>query len=409
MQNSQPALIAAFPHSAAMPLPPAGTAVGRDWLASYELTDSEVSREHLLIERRGSQLQIRDCGSTNGTWLDGEPLERRRDYPLVDGSVLRLGRTLLVYRQALAGPLRPSQPLAGLVGPFGLRTLADSLAGIVRQGVVNVLIIGETGTGKEFTARHVAACFDRSEPYAAVNAAGVAASVFESQLFGHVAGAFSDAKQASPGIVLGHQGGTVFLDEIGELPLALQAKLLRLLENREVFPVGAVRPTKADVLLVAATNRALAEMVETGQFRRDLHARLAAAELKLPPLRERVEDLFAIARAIMPRWNIDLAPESGRVEVEAVERLMLESWPSNVRELAATIRKSIALDPEGCLSQWSVEKILGPRPSLRPRQLTATQVAEVLAATGGNKQQAAQRLGVTRAKLRRFLDKQKSQ
>src|SRR6185437_15841791 len=167
--------------------------------------------------------------------------------------------------------------------------------------------------GKELVARAAASALGHATPYAAVNVAGVARGVFESQMFGHVAGAFSDARTAAPGIVVAHEGGTLFLDEIGELDMDLQAKLLRLLENREVLPVGAQRATRVDVLVVAATNRDLEEMVARGTFRRDLFARLAMARVRLPALRERCEDVFAVAGELARRAGGDLAAE--RVEV----------------------------------------------------------------------------------------------
>src|SRR6185312_9661983 len=188
-----------------------------------------------------------------------------------------------------------------LVGPYGLRAVAQPLEGLPRSRPGNVLVEGETGAGKELLARAAAAALGRASPFAAVNVAGLARGVFESQMFGHVAGAFSDARGASPGIVAAHEGGTLFLDEIGELDLDLQAKLLRLLENREVLPVGAQRPVRVDVLVVAATNRDLQVMVERGGFRRDLYARLAMARIHLPALRERREDLVAVAAELARR------------------------------------------------------------------------------------------------------------
>ena len=249
--------MAAFPRPAALAVPDSGAVIGRAWLGENGLADTEVSGQHLRVDRRGGVLRVADAGSRNGTWVNGARLGPRDLVTLDDGAVVRVGRTLLVYRAELPGSFDPSPPVGGLVGPYGLRTVTEPLRGLARTRPGNVLVEGETGTGKELVARAAAAALGRATPFAAVNVAGLARGVFESQLFGHVAGAFSDARTASPGIVVAHEGGALFLDEIGELDLDLQVKLLRLLENREVLPVGAQRPVKVDIAVIAATNRDL--------------------------------------------------------------------------------------------------------------------------------------------------------
>ena len=380
-----------------------GTPVGRRWLADAGLADAEVSGKHLQFSRQSNKLMVEDVGSRNGSWLDAVPLEEPQ--PLHDGAVLRLGGTLLVYRQAFDGDFEPSARIGELVGPFGLRKVALAFDAFSRNPPRNVLIEGETGTGKELAARAVAATLGRAEPYVAVNVASVPAGVFEAQLFGHTAGAFSDARTASAGTIVAHNSGAVFLDELGELPLDLQPKLLRLLENREVQPVGADRPTQVDVLLIAATNRDLQSRAHEGQFRLDLFARLALSRVTLPPLRDRAEDVFAIAQAVAE----DLDPE--QCEVEAVERMMLDSWPSNVRGVQALFGELSAIDPGSSLNLWAVEQVLGSRkrsPSIAPAQsvtLSAEVVRATIEACGGNETKAARELGVSRGKLRRFLSK----
>ncbi|HHH27767.1 MAG TPA: FHA domain-containing protein, partial [Polyangiaceae bacterium] len=252
------ALVCAFPSSVAVATPDSGTVIGRRWLAANGLADREVSGEHLRLDRRGGALSVTDLGSRNGTWINGHAIDAGAPVPLEDGDVVRLGQTLFVVREQLVGDLDAAPPIGELVGPYGLRELAAELEGLARQKPSTVLIEGETGTGKELCARAVAVVLGRDERYGAVNVAGVAAGVFESQLFGHVAGAFSGShKSGAEGVIAAHDKGTVFLDEIGELPMDLQAKLLRLLDNREILPVGADRPRTVDVLLVAATNRSL--------------------------------------------------------------------------------------------------------------------------------------------------------
>lgn len=395
----RPALVCAFPRPVALGLPDSGTIIGRTWLANHGLADSEVSGAHLRIDRAGGVLRVADAGSRNGTWVNGVRLAPRDLTPLDHGAVLRIGRTLLVFREALLGSFDPAPPVGDLVGPYGLRGVTLALTSLARSQPTNVLIEGETGVGKELVARATAVALGRADPFAAVNAAGVARGVFESQMFGHVAGAFSDARVAAPGIVVAHDGGTLFLDEIGELELDLQAKLLRLLENREVLPVGAHRAVKVDVLMVAATNRSLEEMVERGTFRRDLFARLAMARIPVPPLRERCEDLFALAGALMNRAGSPLPTDV--VEVEALERLLLQPWVGNVRELTAVLAAVRRLDPEPGLRLWAVEEVLGEGPGNKSA-LTQEIVDAALEASGGNATAAADRLGVSRGKLLRF-------
>jgi DNA-binding NtrC family response regulator len=388
----------------ALALPDSGTVIGRAWLAERGLADTEVSGAHARIDRAGGALRVADAGSRNGTWVNGSRLAPRDLTPIEPGSVLRLGRTIFVYREELQGSFEPAPSVGGLVGPYGLRGVAFPVAGLAQRHALNVLIEGETGVGKELVARATAAALGRATPFAAVNVAGVARGVFESQMFGHVAGAFSDARSAAPGIVVAHDGGTLFLDEIGELDLDLQAKLLRLLENREVLPVGAQRPVQVNVVVIAATNRSLEDMVERGTFRRDLFARLAMARIEVPALRDRCEDLFAVAAELARRAGSALAEET--VEVEAIERLLLEPWPGNVRELDAALAAVRRVDPAPGLRLWALDEVLGASTGSKTA-LTEEMVEAAVTAAGGNVTAAATSLGISRGKLLRYRKRAK--
>ena len=403
-RQKRAALVCAFPRSVALALPDSGTVIGRSWLAARGLADTEVSGAHLRIDRAGGALRVADAGSRNGTFVHGSRLAPRDLVPLDDGAVVRLGRTIFVYREALSGSFEPEPPAFGLAGPFGLRKVNESVTSLSRSRPSNVLIEGETGAGKELVARAVASSLGRETPFAAVNVAGIARSVFESQMFGHVAGAFSDAKSAAPGVVAAHAGGTLFLDEIGELDLDLQAKLLRLLENREVLPVGSSKPVRVDVLVVAATHRSLEEMVDEGTFRRDLFARLAMARVFVPALRDRPEDVFAVARELARRAGGALSADD--VEVEAIERLMLAPWPGNVRELDAALAAARRVDPEPGLRMWAIEEVMGEAGNYKVA-LTEEMVEKAVEAAGGNVTAAAAKLGVSRGKLVRFRKRAK--
>jgi MoxR-like ATPase len=394
-----PALICAFPTPRAIALLASSVTVGRSWLAQHGVTDTEISSEHLLLAARGGRIEIADAGSRNGTWVNGARLSPKDSTPLEEGAVVRIGRTVFVYRSQLRGEYEPSPPLGQLVGAFGLRGVASSLSSFSQHPPNNVLIEGETGVGKELVAQAAATYLGRSKPFAAVNVASIASGVFESQLFGHVAGAFSDARSATPGVLTAHSGGSVFLDEIGELGLDAQVKLLRVLENREILPVGASRPVTVDVLIIAATNRDLDELVQQDRFRRDLLARLSKARIHVPALRDRAEDLFGLASALSKRDGFSFEPE--QVEVEAVERLMLHDWPSNVRELDALLAAARRSDPKPGLRLWTVNEILGEAATPRGT-LTSELVEAAIAKANGNVSAAADSLGVSRGKLLRF-------
>lgn len=321
--------------------------------------------------------------------------------PLADGAILVLGKTILVFREAFDLPFTPQPPIGGLVGPFGLRGVRARLDALASHPVSNVLLQGETGTGKELLAREVGRVLRRPEKrYVAVNITGFSREVFEGNLFGWERGAFSGSVQASPGLVREHDGGAVFLDEIGDLPLDLQPKLLRLLENRELLSVGATRPSKVDVAIIAATNRDLDEMVRTGAFRQDLLARFIA-RIELPSLRDRPEDLFAIVEAL---WNRRHGPLDRKlVRVEAIERLMFQEWPGNVRDLDRLVA---SINPAEGLKLWTVDPALGPgAASAAAPILTPESIARALADGNGNESEAARRLGVDRARLRRAREK----
>ena len=401
----RPVFVAAFPESRALAIPNGDLVLNRRYLREQGITDGEISSQHALVTRKGGRVVVKDVGSRNGTFVDGQALAGDEERELEDGSILRLGRTLLVLRKAFDGPLDPYPPFGRYAAPWGLRTMRVFVDGILRSQARNILIEGETGTGKELVAEAVAEALGRGGRYAAVNVSGFPKGVFEAQLFGHVAGAFSDARTAAPGVIRAHDGGAVFLDEIGELPLELQPKLLRLLENREVVPVGASAPVTVDVLLLAATNQPLDERVQGGTFRRDLLARFLSSRLEVPRLADRPEDLFAVAAALASADPARGGLEADGVEVEALERLMLERWPDNARGLDAILRRAAALDPAPGLRSWTVERLLGPLEPASPEELSEEQVARVLEAVGGNEREAARRLGVSRGKLRRFRGK----
>ncbi|MFP2905595.1 sigma-54 interaction domain-containing protein, partial [Pyxidicoccus sp. 3LFB2] len=208
-----------------------------------------------------------------------------------------------------------------------------------------VIVTGESGSGKELVARAIHTLSTRAQrPYVAFNCAAVPRELFEGQLFGHRRGAYTGASTDHPGVIRAAHGGTLFLDEIGELPLEVQPKLLRFLENGEVFPLGEIRPVEVDVRVVAATHRDLAQLVREGRFREDLYYRLQVVPVRVPPLRERREDVVALARHFVRL----LTPEGQappQLGPDALAALVAHPWPGNVRELRNVIERSMAYAP----------------------------------------------------------------
>jgi two-component system NtrC family response regulator len=259
-------------------------------------------------------------------------------YDYLTKPVAKLDLRRLVARAIEHGRLRSENRrlrgvVAGQLRPLGQsRAWTEVIQTIERVATseATILLTGESGTGKEVLARHIHGCSERNDgPFVAINCAALPPSLLESELFGHTKGAFTGADRARSGRFQQADGGTLLLDEVGELPLELQAKLLRALQEREVDPIGAQRPVKVDVRLVAATNAELRQRVDEGAFRADLYYRLAVLPIRVPPLRERPGD----APVLFAHFLAEFAGEPVRIEAEAADLLEASPWPGNVREL----------------------------------------------------------------------------
>lgn len=266
----------------------------------------------------------------------------------------------------------------------------------------SVLITGETGVGKEVVARLIHERSLRvSAPLVDFNCASIPESLMESELFGYEPGAFSGAIKAKPGLFELAHGGTLLLDEVGELPRGAQAKLLRVLDRMPYYRLGGTRKILADVRILAATNQNLEKAVQTGAFRADLYYRIAEIHLRIPPLRERVEDIAPLAAALLA----DAAPGS-RLSADAIRWLERHSWPGNIRELRnAVIAAAMASRSEVVTAEAFHAGAPGPA-APQSRTLDAverTMIVEALKATGGNRMRAAARLGISRRTLSRKL------
>jgi DNA-binding NtrC family response regulator len=284
---------------------------------------------------------------------------------------------------------------------------------------MTVLVLGETGSGKELVARALHEKSQRATgPFTAVNCGAIPASLVESTLFGHERGAFTGADRQARGVFEEAQGGTVFLDEVGELPLTAQPSLLRVLEQRRIVRVGGTREIEIDVRLVAATHRDLPAMVARGEFREDLLFRLNAMCLRVLPLRERREEIVPLAELFMLRASSEWGTRARRLSEEVVNALLAYSWPGNVRQLKSTIQcaaamattEVVTLDdlPEHVSSElgqgWRSSAAVQPRAgtaslTARVREFESRLIREALVEAGGNQSQAARLLGVPRRTL----------
>jgi len=326
-------------------------------------------------------------------------------------------RRLLQYREMvwrerlLQRALHPRPSGHTLIGESGaIRAVRDQIARSAGTSS-NVLITGESGVGKELVARAVhAASARRDRAFIALNCGAIPDTLLESQLFGHLRGAFTTAVQANPGLFVVANHGTLFLDEIGELPLPLQVKLLRVIEEKHVWPVGGTRPVPVDVRIIASTNRDLASEVAGGRFRTDLFYRLNVLHLKLSPLRERRGDIPLLVDHLVDRLNAKLGTRFLGVEREALQALIGQPWNGNVRELENVLERAMVLGGGDLITLRDVSADLtgpaGPLPrDLRGavRRFERQHVMEVVAEARSDKREAAQVLGISLASLYRKL------
>jgi DNA-binding NtrC family response regulator len=314
---------------------------------------------------------------------------------------------------------RSSDRPAELVGESEAMRRVYDLVGRVADAEVSVLVTGESGTGKEVVARalHVQSRSSRG-PFIAINCAAVPEALLESELFGHVRGAFTDAKETRVGLFQQAAGGTLFLDEIGDMPLALQPKLLRVLQERTARPVGGTQEITIDARIVAATNRDLEEAIEERRFREDLYFRINVVQVPLPPLRARGGDVLVLAQHFTTRYAARAGKDIVGISPQAAERMMAYAWPGNVRELQNCIERAVALTRYDHIAVDDLpEKVRDYRRSHvlvaadDPSELVPMEEVErryvirVMEAVQGNKTAAARVLGYDRKRLYRKLEK----
>ena len=387
--------------------------LGRDDVYDPPLPDPRVSRKHVQVSLDDARWTVRDLTSRNGTWVDGAPVHGVHESET--SRVVRAGDTLAL----LVADLAPyaAHPAPGATGPIvgaPLRAALDAIANAARAGD-SVLVHGESGSGKELAARHYHASGpNASGPLVTVNCATIPAGLAERLLFGTVRGAYSGATDTD-GTVQAADGGVLFLDEIAELEPGVQAKLLRVLDSREVMRLGSTTPHRVDLRVCAATHCDLRASAAAGHFRRDLYYRLSAPTITLPPLRVRLDEIpWHVARAVA---TVDAAL---RPHASLVERCLLSPWPGNVRELHRAVGAAaacalgersqivrldhLALEAGHDLSPETASRAdRGPdRTASAP---TRERIEAAIARSGGRIAEAARALGLHRNQLYRELAK----
>jgi DNA-binding NtrC family response regulator len=409
-----------------------------------------VSRRHVLIHVDGKTVKLEDLGSSNGTSVNNRQLAPREVVVVGPADAIRIGKVVLVLQsEGYEPPTADASGTAKIIvakAPPGDGDLevegrpvivrAESMQRIyalvtrVAQTNMSVLVLGETGTGKEIVAHAIhARSSRRNEPFLAINCAALTESLLESELFGHEKGAFTGAHEAKLGLLEKAAGGTIFLDEIGDMSLSIQAKLLRVFEERAVLRLGSLKARALDVRFVTATNKDLAAEVAGGRFRKDFLYRLSGVTIHLPPLRERTAEILPLAQSFLERF----AAEIGRspvpsIATEALEKLARHSWPGNVRELRSVMERALLGCDSGPIGAEHVVFDGGALDVTRPVDSTETRrfalgpggvvpeglsgeletlersrIVEALERSGGNQTKAAELLGMPRRTFVRKL------
>lgn len=372
--------------------------VGRGEEASLRVEEPSVSRVHARF-RGAPKPTVEDLGSSNGIRIGGAEIPSHSPRPIAPDVVVVLGDLQVVIREERVADAPPPHSV-----PQGSMSAVYKLVDLVAPSALSVLVLGETGVGKEVISHRIHSQSKRKDaPLLFLNCAALPEQTLESELFGHEKGAFTGAIAAKPGLLESADGGTVVLDEIGEMPLGVQAKLLRALDAGEIVRLGAVKPRKIDVRVIAATNRDLGAMVEAGTFRADLLYRLDGMTIHVPPLRDRREEIRGLARKF--------AGETA-IHEDAFARLEQHQWPGNVRELKKVIERAVVLAAGGDISSEHIVIRGAPTPSapavpLRDERERAeiAAIQEALATCNGNQTRAAEKLGIARRTLIEKLDR----
>lgn len=379
-----------------------GTAVlgsGKD--ADLRIEDRTVSARHCAVSSGASGVVVEDLSSKNGMFVGGARVARA----LLPGrgASFVIGRTIVTVREAREDEPGDAPRVPGLYGAsVAIRRVAEQVR---RHAALRapVLLQGESGTGKDVVARALHVLSGRQGAYVPLNVGAIPEALADAELFGHLRGAFTGAVAARPGAFELAQRGTLFLDEVAELAPSLQVKLLRIVEDGKLRPLGATRVTQLDVRLISATWAPLEERASEGRFRADLLHRLATVVIRMPPLRQRKSDIPCLCEVLLARHE----PELGKKRVcgSALSRLVEHSWPGNVRELGSVLYRAAVASPSEVILAEHVElPTKGARPG-RSERLTSRDAVELLQRHGGNVTSAAHAARVPRSTFRAWLEK----
>jgi transcriptional regulator of acetoin/glycerol metabolism len=387
---------------------------GRDAACAVQLGGNDVSRRHAAL-RRGTDgtVTIADLGSRNGVRVNGRAVTAA---PLAAEDVVRLGAWVGVVT-ATPGDVVEIAP-----GFWGGEALNGALAPLrqVAETDLPIVLEGETGAGKERVADALHRWSGRQGPFVAVNCAALPETLAEAELFGYRRGAFTGADRASPGFFRSADGGTLLLDEVSDLPLAVQAKLLRVLEERKVQPLGEPRPVPIDVRVVVAGQQSLMDAVRAGRFRADLLARLDGLTVRLPPLRQRREDVLPLFSRLLDPAGSGRAPT---FDSDLAERMCVYDWPFNVRELVLLAKRLVAVHgpgatlraehlPERMIAAPPDDAARGSPPARAPEPTAPAEPVQLpalisaLRTVEGNVARAAAMLGISRQRAYRLMEGQ---
>jgi two-component system response regulator AtoC len=421
------------------PLPDSGDVmIGRTEQCGIRIDDASVSRQHAVLHV-GPKLTVEDLGSANGTFVRtsgvADPKGKKRLSPgerieVGLGDFLEVGSLLFVVWRDAGGAELPGGAAETLPPDIVVRDPAmqslHALLGRIAAGDISVLLLGETGVGKEVFAESLHRLSPRGRrPFLRLNCAALTETLLESELFGFEKGAFTGAANPKPGLLEAARGGTVFLDEVGDLPAPIQAKLLRVIEDRKVLRLGGLTPRTIDVRFVAATNRDLDADIEKGTFRRDLFFRLNGISLVIPPLRERVGEIAELARTFAKQSGERQGRKAPPITADAIAALERYRWPGNIRELRNMIDRAVLL----CDGEIRLEHLAFPSPrgasipqSAQPMPAVDVggesgsklrnevdaferqRIVEALEKCAGNQTRAAKLLGISRRTLTNRLN-----
>jgi two-component system, NtrC family, response regulator AtoC len=393
--------------------------IGRGADSGIRVDHGSVSRTQARLWVTQEGVEIEDAGSSNGTRVNAQRLPANARRPLLPGEIVEMGAAMLVVQAFTAVNAERVRKPTGSERSDAMSTL-DRFVTLIAKGKLSIILVGETGVGKEVWARRIHERSDRKAlPFVGINCAAIAEQLLESELFGHEKGAFTGADRARTGLLESAAAGTVYLDEITELPQRLQAKLLRVLENHEVFPVGSSRSRPIGARFLSSTNRDIEALVAANDFRADLYFRLNGITLRIPPLRERLGEIDGLATEFATAAATSLGKHAPKFTAGALRWLRTQPWLGNIRELKNRVECACLLCGDGAIDrQHLVADIQTASTAQQGKEAHESQplwrefealerqrILEALAASGGNQSKAAAQLGISRRMLINRLDR----